>query len=117
MEDILKYVDVDRFYPRILKVESSIAKCEKLGVDPNHIIQMTGAASLEENIELIEKYDAKVMITKESGEVGGVVEKIEAANRKNVAVIMIQRPKIDELNKNDIVSNLEELDIKLKSFF
>lgn len=117
MEDILKYVDVDRFYPRILKVESSIAKCEKLGVDPNHIIPMTGAASLEENIELIEKYDAKVMITKESGEVGGVVEKIEAANRKNVAVIMIQRPKIDELNKNDIVSNLEELDIKLKSFF
>ena len=24
---------------------------------------------------------------------------------------------IDELNKNDIVSNLDELDIKLKSFF
>ena len=30
MEDILKYVDVDRFYPRILKVERSIEKCEKL---------------------------------------------------------------------------------------
>ena len=117
MEDILKHVSVDRFYPRILKVESSIAKCEKLGVDPKHIIAMTGAASLEENIDLIEKYDAKVMITKESGEVGGVVEKIEAANQKDVAVIMIQRPKIDELNKNDVVSNLNELDIKLKNFF
>ena len=57
------------------------------------------------------------MITKESGEVGGVIEKIQAANEKNVAVVMIQRPKIDELNKNDIVSNLEELDIKLKTFF
>ena len=51
MEDILKYVDVDRFYPRILKVESSIEKCEKLGVDPSHIIPMKGAASLEENLE------------------------------------------------------------------
>ena len=30
---------------------------------------------------------------------------------------MIQRPKIDGLNKNDIVSNLNELDGKLKSFF
>jgi precorrin-6A/cobalt-precorrin-6A reductase len=46
-----------------------------------------------------------------------VIEKIEAANKKKVAIVMIQRPKIEELNKNDIVSNLEELDIKLKNFF
>jgi precorrin-6A/cobalt-precorrin-6A reductase len=117
MEDVLKHVSVDRFYPRILKVESSIEKCENLDIDPSHIIPMKGAASLEENIELIEKYGASVMITKESGEVGGVIEKIEAANEMDVAVIMIQRPKIDELNKNNIVSNLDELDIKLKSFF
>ena len=117
MEDVLKHVSVERFYPRILKVESSIEKCEKLGVDPTHIIPMKGAASLEENLELIEKYNASVMITKESGEIGGVVEKIQAANEKNIAVVMIQRPKIDDLNKNDMVSNLDELDIKLKSFF
>ena len=30
---------------------------------------------------------------------------------------MIQRPKIDELNKKDMVSNLDELDVKLKTFF
>ena len=117
MADILNHVSVDRFYPRILKVESSIRKCESLNVDPDHIIPMTGAATVEENLELIEKYDASVMITKESGEVGGVIEKIQAANERNVAIVMIQRPKIDELNKNDIVSNLEELDIKLKNFF
>ena len=117
MEDILKYVSAERFYPRILKVESSLEKCEKLNIDPSHIIPMKGAASLEENIDLIEKYDASAMITKESGEIGGVVEKIQAANEKNIAVIMIQRPKIDELNKNDVVSNLDELDIKLKNFF
>ena len=117
MEDILKYVPAERFYPRILKVESSLEKCEKLNIDPGHIIPMKGAASLEENIELIERYDASAMITKESGEIGGVVEKIQAANETDIAVIMIQRPKIDELNKNDIVSNMDELDIKLKNFF
>jgi precorrin-6A/cobalt-precorrin-6A reductase len=78
---------------------------------------MKGAASLEKNIHLIEKYDASIMITKESGEIGGVIEKIEAANEKNIDIIMIQRPQIKEINKNDIVSNLEELDIKLKNFF
>jgi precorrin-6A/cobalt-precorrin-6A reductase len=117
MESILKYVSADNFYPRILKVESSLEKCEKLNVSPDHIIPMKGAASKEENIELIEKYDACVMITKESGEIGGVVEKIQAANEKDIAVIMIQRPKIDELDKNSIVSNLDELDTKLKTFF
>ena len=117
MEEILKHVSVDRFYPRILKVESSIEKCEMLGVDPSHIIPMNGAASLDENLELIERYDASVMITKESGEIGGVVEKIEAANEKDIAVIMIQRPEIDDLNKNDMVSNLNELDVKLQNLF
>lgn len=116
METILKYVSPERFYPRILKVESSLEKCEKLNVDPTHIIPMNGAASIEENVELIEKYDACVIITKESGDIGGVIDKIEAANKKDISVIMIQRPKIDGLNKKDIVSNLEELDIKLNSF-
>ena len=117
MEDVLKYVATERFYPRILKVESSLEKCDALGIDPNHIIPMTGAATAKENIELIEKYEASVMITKESGEIGGVIDKIEAANEKNIAVIMIQRPQIKEVNKKDMVSNLDELDVKLKTFF
>ena len=117
MEEILKYTETERFYPRILKVESSIKKCEQLGINKDHLISMTGAASVEENIELIEKYSASVMITKESGEIGGVLEKIEAANEKNIDVIMIQRPKIEQLKENDIVSYLDELDIKLKTFF
>ena len=114
MEDVLKNVSKDRFYPRILKVPKSIEKCEKLGIESDHIIAMNGAASLKENMDLIEKYDASVMITKESGEIGGVVEKIEAANQKDISLIMIKRPVIKELNKKDIVSNLDEFDEKLE---
>lgn len=117
IEDILKNVSKDRFYPRILKVPKSIEKCEKLGIENDHIIPMNGAASLKENIDLIEKYDASVMITKESGEIGGVIEKIEAANQKNISLIMIKRPIIKELNKKDTVSNLNEFDEKLEKIF
>ena len=53
MGDILKYVSVDRFYPRILKVESSIEKCKSLNVDSNHIIPMKGAASLRKTLNLL----------------------------------------------------------------
>ena len=117
MEDVLKNVSKERFYPRVLKVPKSMEKCEKLGIEDNHIIAMKGAASLKENIDLIEKYDASVMITKESGEIGGVIEKIDAANQKDISLIMIKRPVIKELNKKDIVSNLDEFDKKLESLF
>ena len=117
MEDVLKNVSADRFYPRILKVPKSIEKCEKLGIREDHIIEMKGAASLKENIDLIEKYGASVMITKESGEIGGVIEKIEAANRKDIDLLMIKRPVIKELEKEDIVSTLEEFDKKIKKLF
>ena len=116
MADIVKYVSAERFYPRILKAESSFEKCKDLNIPHDHIIPMTGAATLQENIDLIEKYDAGVMITKESGEIGGVIEKIEAANAKDIGVIMIKRPEIKTLNKNDIVEDLKELDKKIKSF-
>ena len=114
MEDVLKNVSIDNFYPRILKVEKSIEKCNSLGIPPEHIIPMKGAASLEENIDLIERYDASVMITKESGEIGGVIEKIDAANMKDISLIMIMRPVIKEVKKEDIVSDLEEFDEKIK---
>ena len=116
MADVVKYVSVDRFYPRILKVESSLVKCHQLDIDPEHIIPMTGAATLEENIDLIERYGASVMITKESGEIGGVIEKIEAANETDISVIMIQRPKIEMLDENDIVNDMKELDKKIDCF-
>ena len=116
MGEILRYVEVERFYPRILKVKSSLEKCEKLNVNPSHIISMNGAATLDENIQLIERYGGKVIITKESGDIGGVIEKIEAARLKNINVIMIKRPMIENLNENDVVSNIDEFDDKLNFY-
>ena len=116
MSEILKYVSSDRFYPRILKVKSSLEKCEKLNIDQTHIISMNGAASLDENLELIEKYTGKLIITKESGDIGGVVEKIEAARLKNINVIMIKRPKIENLDKKNVISNIDEFDDKLNIY-
>ncbi len=114
MEEILENISSERFYPRILKVPKSIKKCEKLKIPKTHIIKMKGTSTLQENKELIEKYNAKVIITKESGEIGGVIEKIQAANEKNITTIMIKRPVIKELEKENIVQNIKELDEKLK---
>ena len=43
-----------------------------------------------------------------------VIEKIDAANMKDISLIMIMRPVIKEVKKEDIVSDLEEFDEKIK---
>ena len=113
METILKYVSPEYFYPRILEVKSSLEKCERLGIKKDHIIPMKGTSTIEENEKLIEKTDAAVIITKESGDIGGVISKIEAANSKNIDVVLITRPVIESLNKKDVVNSIEELNERL----
>ena len=77
------------------------------------IIPMKGTSTIEENEKLIEKTDAAVIITKESGDIGGVISKIEAANSKNIDVLLITRPVIESLNKKDVVNSIEELNERL----
>lgn len=113
METILKYVSPEYFYPRILEVKSSLEKCEKLGVIKDHIIPMKGTSTIEENERLIEKTNASIIITKESGDIGGVISKIEAANSKNIDVVLITRPVIESLNEKDVVNSIEELNERL----
>ncbi|WP_299522853.1 precorrin-6A reductase [uncultured Methanobrevibacter sp.] len=117
MENILKYVPVSKFYARILKVPKSLEKCESLRIPEDHIIPMKGTSSLEENIKIIEETNADVIITKESGDIGGVTNKINAANAKDIDIIMLKRPKIKNLNKKDIISNLNQLDEKINNYF
>lgn len=117
MEDILKYVPVGNFYVRILKIPKSLEKCKSLKIPKDHILPMKGTSSLEENIKIIEETNASIIITKESGDIGGVTNKINAANVKDIDVIMIKRPKIKNLNKKDIVSNLKQLDEKINNYF
>ena len=114
MEAIVKHTTPEKFYPRILEIESSIEKCEKLAIPKDNIIPMTGTSTIEENIKLIDKFKAGLIITKESGDIGGVYAKLKAANKRNIPVIMIQRPEIETLDKKTIVHNLEQLNEKIK---
>ena len=51
------------------------------------------------NLELYKKYQAEVIITKNSGIIGGTDTKISAAISLNLPIIMIARPKIEYINK------------------
>ncbi|MDP5274173.1 precorrin-6A reductase [Chengkuizengella axinellae] len=79
---------------RMLPRKDNMEKCEHLGIQQKNIIAMQGPFSKELNKALYEFYNVNVMITKESGKVGAVDEKVESALGMGIETIMISRPKI-----------------------
>lgn len=80
---------------RMLPRQDNMQKCEELGIEQKNIVAMQGPFSKELNKALYEHYKVDLMITKESGKVGAVDEKLEAALEMGIEVVMIGRPKIE----------------------
>ncbi|WP_394236654.1 precorrin-6A reductase [Niallia oryzisoli] len=80
-----------RMLPRIDNME----KCAALGVEQKDIVAIQGPFSKELNIALYRQYGVTLMITKESGKVGSVDEKVAAALECGIETIMIARPKVN----------------------
>ena len=83
---------------RILPTAEVLAECENLGLSPKQIIAIQGKFSVELNVELFKHAEAEVIVTKNSGEVGGADTKIQAAEILNLPVVVIERPKINYPN-------------------
>ena len=79
---------------RILPVDKVVAECTELGLTPKNIVALQGPFSKELNRELYRQYAADVIVTKNSGEIGGTDTKLEAAKELGLPVVMIDRPRI-----------------------
>ncbi|MDA8233264.1 MAG: precorrin-6A reductase [Clostridia bacterium] len=77
---------------RVLPDPQVIEKCLKLGLQPGQIIAMQGPFSKELNKAMFQQTGARVVVTKESGHVGGVDAKVEAALELAIPVVVIARP-------------------------
>lgn len=80
---------------RVLPTAEVVELCEKLGLSPAQIIAMQGPFSREMNRSMYEKYGADVIVTKNSGMVGGTDEKFQAAEDLGLPVVVIDRPVLD----------------------
>ncbi|RHW39462.1 precorrin-6A reductase [Lysinibacillus yapensis] len=83
-----------KLYARMLPNVENMQKCADLGVPQKNIIAIQGPFSKELNQALYKQYGVTLMITKESGQVGSMDEKIEAAIEQHIEVILIKRPRI-----------------------
>src|SRR3954468_3704834 len=85
---------IARMLPRIDNME----KCAELGIEQKNIVAIQGPFSKELNKALYQQYGVTLMITKESGKVGSVDEKLEAALECDIETIMIARPNVNYQN-------------------
>lgn len=100
-----------RIIARVLPEPSVIQECISLGLSPQDIVAMQGPFSHSMNVELLRHYQANVIITKNSGDIGGTIEKVTAAAELGIAVIVIQRP---ALNIETTVSTVREVFMQLE---
>ncbi|KOO51168.1 precorrin-6A reductase [Viridibacillus arvi] len=91
-----KLLDLEgtRVIARMLPRLDNMEKCAELGVEQKNIVAIQGPFSKELNIALYKQYGVTLMITKESGKVGSVDEKLTAALECGIETIMIARPKV-----------------------
>lgn len=80
---------------RVLPTPEVISECISLGFTPGHIVALQGPFSKVLNEELYTKYSADVVITKNSGTIGGTDTKFSAASALNIPIIVIDRPKME----------------------
>ncbi|MFZ5632395.1 MAG: precorrin-6A reductase [Bacillota bacterium] len=77
---------------RIIPDPETIRNLLDMGFSPADVVAMHGPFSEEMNVAVLRHYRADVLVTKESGRAGGLGEKISAAARLGIPVIIVKRP-------------------------
>lgn len=99
-----------RLYVRVLPGTESLGICQEQGLSGKQIIAMQGPFSVELNAALLRQYQISVLVTKESGHAGGFLEKIEAAGRVGVPVVVIGNPDVEEgTTREEILQRISQM--------
>lgn len=86
----------NRIYLRVLPTVDALNACLNLGFSATNLICMQGPFSQKVNEAMMEQVNAKFIVTKESGRSGGLEEKLLAANKLGIKVVLIGRPYKEE---------------------
>ena len=115
-KEIEKYTAIsnykERVFARVLSLPEVVVSCAKLGFEGRNLICMQGPFNEDINYGMMKQFDIRYMVTKDSGRPGGFDEKIRAAKRANVKVILVGRPADSGMTYDEVVAYLgEKLDL------
>ena len=96
----------NRIIHRILPSPKVISRLLDNGISMDNIIAIKGPFGFEINNGIIKEYKIKALITKDSGEEGGMKEKVDSALLNKVKIIVLKRP---EINYGRKFNNIREM--------
>ncbi len=85
----------ERLFVRVIPNVESISICNESGISGERIIAAQGPFSEEENLIMIKRAKASILVMKESGREGGEEERIKAAREANIKCFLLKRPVSD----------------------
>lgn len=77
---------------RVLDQSESLDVCRHAGLGAGEVVGANGPFSVEENLALIQRYRIGTLVTKDSGNAGGVGEKVIAARKARCRIVVVDRP-------------------------
>jgi len=109
VKSVIDEVGTEKIVVRVLPYPSSIRACHRMGIPGERIIAMQGTFSKAFNREIMKEYNARVVITKESGKTGGLPEKVGAAEDLKIPIIVVDRPSTEKLDGKVVFDDINEL--------
>lgn len=98
-------------YIRVLPTAKVLERCESLGFKPNQIIAAQGPFSQEWDEAMFKQLKIDIVVAKESGQVGGTPEKVQACLNLNLPLIILKRPATEtqDCSLSQFIKHLEEI--------
>jgi len=91
---------------RVLPRAESIRACLRAGIEQGYIISAKGPFSVEQNRAHIRGHGIGVLVTKDSGEAGGVPAKLEAARQEHCRIVIVERLALPQKGTRDSIEDL-----------
>ena len=98
----------ERVTARVLSVLHSVQKCAEYGFEGKNLICAQGPFTEQMNYATLTQINAAYMVTKDSGTVGGYEDKVRAARRAGVRVVMVRKPDDTGMSYGEVVRTLED---------
>ncbi|WP_045573270.1 precorrin-6A reductase [Desulfosporosinus sp. I2] len=106
-------INAKMLYIRVLPTSDVLARCESLGFKPNQIIAAQGPFSQEWDEAMFKQLKIEVVVAKESGKVGGTLEKVKACLSLNIPLVILKRPTTEKASNSwtlsQFIKHLEEM--------
>jgi precorrin-6A/cobalt-precorrin-6A reductase len=94
-------------WARLAPSEESRRAMTESGIPPSRVVWTKGPFSVKETVDLLHRCRAEVLVAKDSGDAGGILERIEAAWSCGACAVVVRRPPCEEGAVADARSALE----------